>query len=210
MTTDTATVDVATDTAPMVMEKLWCTCISRTHLRAHASIRNVSALNEQLSALIVSDHGAFARMHGNDVHGDATALNDLFFAYQTGAGDAFNDSAPAVQARVNTLQHRRSAAFEAVTRAAATLADAQLSAWGVAQNKGTARRLQAWASVLRDGARHTLHVHDDATLTVVYYVRAAKRDGALRLWDARGPRAPFDGVVEVLPQAGEMVAFPGW
>ncbi|PXF50059.1 hypothetical protein BWQ96_00219 [Gracilariopsis chorda] len=194
----------------MVIQALWCTPIARTHLRTHPLVKNISAFNERLSAAIIQDHAQFLREETNGEE-DLVALNDRFFEFQSGTGEVYDNSDNATQGRLNRLQFRHTREFAIVANAAARMAEAMLRKWGAtARRSARKRRLQAWATVHEHGSRHPLHVHDMAIISIVYYVKSGENSGALRLLDARGPRPPFEGSVEVSPVEGEMVAFPGW
>lgn len=194
----------------MVIQALWCTPIARTHLRTHPLVENISTFNERLSEVIIQDHAQFVQEE-TDNDEDLVSLNDRFFEFQSGTGDVYDTSDNATQSRVNRLQFRSAPEFAIVANAAARLAEAMLGKWGsTAQQSARKRRLQAWATVHKGRSRHPLHVHDMAIISIVYYVKSAERSGSLRLLDARGPRPPFEGSVEVSPVEGEMVAFPGW
>lgn len=198
--------------AHIIIEPLWSTPLARTHLRTHPHVKNLSAFNKNLTDAILIDHEAFVkqqRERENDI--DGTALNDNFFEHQCGQDNMDAQERNATAKRVKRLGYRRSKQFRILASAAAELASRVIGRCG-SETKYSARRkrLMAWATVHRSGSRHPLHVHEGATLSIVYYAMMGNNVGVLRLFDPRGPRPPFQGTIEIEAKEGEMVAFPGW
>lgn len=195
--------------AQMIIESLWATPLARTHLRTHPAVRNVSEFNENLVRAVAEDHGAFVKMlkerNGDMDSGD---VNDAFFEHQCGRRDVSKDED--VRMRVKKMSYRQGAEFSTLARAAATLAERMLGKFGDDMVDIAEKRLQAWATLHEGGSHHNLHVHSESTLSIVYYAKMGAGVGLLRLYDPRGPRPPFEGSIEVRPEEGEMIAFPGW
>jgi uncharacterized protein (TIGR02466 family) len=84
------------------------------------------------------------------------------------------------------------------------------------------RVLAAWCGINPTGATNNTHVHPNSTISGVYYVRAPKNCGDIRLLDARSahlmtkqgdvdPDNPLTWeAVSVTPVSGKMVMFPAW
>lgn len=77
---------------------------------------------------------------------------------------------------------------------------------------------EAWAVVYRGGGSLRPHTHHDSSWSGVYYVSSGADTsggdaGYLQLLDPRPAaiaRQASSGVVRIAPNAGRMVAFPGW
>lgn len=187
----------------IVAEVLWGTALARSHIGPFLPKgKNTTAVNEALRSAILDDHAEFADgMHTSDVD-----VNDAFFSHQIGLG------IKGIQ-EVVSLRHRNCTEFLQVSRAVATVAGRlleQLGAHAAGKKCAVERRLQAWATVHAGGSAHEMHVHAGAAVAAVYYVTVPADGGVLRLHDPRGPRPPFDGVVEIRPREGEIIAFPAW
>ena len=71
-------------------------------------------------------------------------------------------------------------------------------------------RMHVWASVHRGGSTHPRHIHANAAVSGVFYVRAPRGSGRICFFDPRGSVPPFEREVRHEPLAGELLLFPPW
>ncbi len=69
---------------------------------------------------------------------------------------------------------------------------------------GDARRMQAWATVMRAGAYHLAHRHGDAVWSGVLYVHAGDAGAGGRITFAQRDQARI-----ITPRDGQLLVFPG-
>lgn len=192
------------DASPhMIVETLWATPLARTHLRTHPDTWNLTEFNNGIAEAVAKDYSAFRANHSEY---SASDVNDLFFVHQVGEEW---EKKKEIRARVEGLAHRKLLEFELVADCAANLADRLLAKFGEEALGASRKMLQGWATFHDSSSRHVLHVHAGSTLSIVYYVKMGQ-GAQLRLYDPRGPRPPFEGSIEVWPEEGELIAFPGW
>lgn len=214
-TDESGPVNAEVSSPHIIMEHLWATPLIRTHLRTHAKISNLTQFNRRLAAAIAQDHQAFVEQEYRSTTADNTidlvTLNDHFFEHQVGSGPTAETPNEKGQ-RIRRMKHRNLEEFHILTTCVAQIAQKILTHFGPEVVDRADKRLQSWVTLHENGSRHNLHVHSDSTLSIVYYVEMPppSAGGALRLYDPRGPRTPFDGNVELQPGEGEMVVFPGW
>ena len=94
---------------------------------------------------------------------------------------------------------------------------------GEARRRCATAPLVTWASVHSLGGEHPTHIHDDSTVSGVYFARVPDGAGGIEFSDPRGvsgrshaqgqselPRPPFHHSSVVRPSEGELIAFGGW
>lgn len=67
-----------------------------------------------------------------------------------------------------------------------------------------------WASVHSGASNHPSHVHANAVVSAVFYVRVPEGSGPICFMDPRGRIPPFERQVRHTPSDGELLIFPPW